>query len=154
MCSSDLTETGSAFDRGFFLTGDLGYRRGDELYVVGRIKDTIIIGGRNVFPQDIEAIVNETEGVIPGRCVAFGVDDPALGTQSLVVVAETRVDGGAARRDLRRRIRHAIAAGADIAPSDVALADHQWLLKSTSGKLSRNLNRQRYLEAQIGRAHV
>ncbi len=133
---------------GRFPTGDFGYLRNGELFVIGRIKDTIIVGGRNIFPQDVEAIVSETVGAIPGRCVAIGVDDLALGTQSLVVIAETHGDQPGARRELRRRIRKAIVDQMDIVPSDVVLAKHMWLRKATSGKPARALNRQRYLDAK------
>jgi acyl-CoA synthetase (AMP-forming)/AMP-acid ligase II len=142
------SDTESAFQDGTFLTGDLGYLRNDELFVIGRIKDTIIVAGRNIFPQDLEAVINETEGAIPGRCVVFGVDDPALGTERLVAIAETNLTDDQSRRALRRRIRLEILRRTDVIPSEVALAEHMWLQKSSSGKLSRALNRQRYLEAK------
>ncbi len=141
-------DTEAAFRSGMFFTGDLGYLRNDELFVIGRIKDTIIVAGRNIFPQDVEAVINEIEGVIPGRCVVFGVDDPSLGTECLVAVAETGLTDLESRRALRKRIRLAAVGLTDVVPSDVVLAEHMWLQKSTSGKLSRTLNRQRYLEAK------
>jgi fatty-acyl-CoA synthase len=142
-------ETAAALSGGWFRTGDLGYLRQGELYVVGRIKDTIIIGGRNVFPQDVEAVVGEIDGVIPGRCVAVGADDLVLGTQSLVVIAETRLTDPAARDGLRRRLHDAIAGRLDLV-AEIALADHMWLRKSTSGKIARAENRDRYLQAKAG----
>jgi fatty-acyl-CoA synthase len=140
-----VADAGAGPQSGCFRTGDLGYLRGAELFVIGRSKDTIIVGGRNIHPQDVEAIVNGVEGVIPGRCVAVGVEDPQLGTQSLVVLAETRLTDLAARAELRRRAREAVASALDVIPGDVALADHLSLHKSTSGKLARGANRDRYL---------
>lgn len=133
---------------GRFRTGDLGYLRGGELYVIGRLKDTIIIGGRNVQPQDVETIVEGVDGVIPGRCVAVGVEDTALGTQSLVILAETLIADAGVRRKLCAGIRERVIGGLDLVPADVALFDPMWLEKSTSGKLSRGANRQRYLAAR------
>jgi hypothetical protein len=138
-------DTRASLRDGWFRTGDLGYLRAGELYVVGRISDMVIVGGRNVFPQDVEAAVSEIEGVIPGRCVACGIDDAALGTQSLLVIAETRESDAARRVDLKRRIHAAVVGQLDLVPSEIALVDHMWLHKSTSGKLSRAENRDRYL---------
>ncbi len=133
---------------GVFFTGDLGYLRNNELFVIGRIKDTIIVAGRNIYPQDVEALIDGTEGAIPGRSVAFGVEDASLGTQGLVIVAETTLKNSDARQDLRKRLRVAVTARLDVAAADIVLAECMWLQKSTSGKLSRALNKQRYLEAR------
>jgi acyl-CoA synthetase (AMP-forming)/AMP-acid ligase II len=81
---------------GWYLTGDYGYLAGGEVYVTGRKKDLIITGGRNVYPQDIELLAGEIEGVHPGRVVAFGVFEEATGTEEVVLVAE--VDAGAEDR--------------------------------------------------------
>ncbi len=136
----------AAFRDGLFRTGDLGYLRDGELFVIGRIKDTIIIGGKNIYPQDIEAICNEVSGVIPGRCVAFGVDDHDLGTQSLVVIVEVASDDIAVRDKVRRQVFQAIVSRTETTPADVLAAPHMWLQKSTSGKISRTRNRDLYLK--------
>ena len=75
---------------GWYVTGDYGFMFQNDLYVIGRTKDIIISAGVNVFPEDIENLVHTVEGVYPGRVVAFGVDDPAQGTESLALVAEMR----------------------------------------------------------------
>jgi acyl-CoA synthetase (AMP-forming)/AMP-acid ligase II len=65
--------TARAFHRGWYLTGDLGYMADGEVYVTGRKKDLIIVGGKNIYPQDLESLASEVEGVHPGRVAAFGV---------------------------------------------------------------------------------
>jgi fatty-acyl-CoA synthase len=130
-----------------FSTGDLGYMRNGELFVVGRIKDTIIIGGKNIYPQDIEAVCNEVEGVRPGRCVAFGVDNPELGTENLIVIVEAMSDEAASREKVRARLFQAIVARTDATPADVIAVPHMYLRKSTSGKISRSKNRETYRQA-------
>ena len=69
--------TAKAFHDGWYLTGDLGYMADGEVYVTGRKKDLIIVGGKNIYPQDLEALAGEVEGVHPGRVVAFGVFNEA-----------------------------------------------------------------------------
>jgi len=63
--------TAQAIQDGWYFTGDMGYLAGGELYITGRKKDLIIVGGKNIYPQDLEAIANTTPGITPGRSVAF-----------------------------------------------------------------------------------
>ena len=132
------------FSDGHFLTGDLGVILGGELYVVGREKDLIIVAGRNVYPQDIETALDDIPGLIPGRSVAFAVPDLNHGTDAVVVLAETRVPAGEQDR-LKREITAKAAQLAGTTPLDIRLVPHMWLVKSTSGKISRAINRDRYL---------
>ena len=81
--------TQQALRNGLFYTGDLGYITNRELFVTGRKKDMIIVGGENYYPQDIEQILNEAEGIIPGRNVVFGAVDRELGTEKIIALAET-----------------------------------------------------------------
>ncbi|MFM2129271.1 MAG: hypothetical protein RL477_817, partial [Pseudomonadota bacterium] len=136
----------SSFLDGWHVTGDIGLLDDDgELYVLGRADDVIIVAGQNIFPQDIEAIVNEVEGAISGRNVAFGVFEPQSGTEALVVLVEVRDPAAAAAAGLDRAIAGRINAGAGISPKQVRLVPHMSLVKSTSGKISRKINRERYL---------
>jgi acyl-CoA synthetase (AMP-forming)/AMP-acid ligase II len=123
---------------------------GGELYVIGRLKDIIIVGGQNVFPEDIEAVVNSVEGVYPGRVVAFGIQDPEYGTENIAVVAELRglFDAKAATA-LERQIHKLVMATAGIAPRHVAVVPERWIVKSTAGKISRRDTRQRFLQERL-----
>jgi fatty-acyl-CoA synthase len=87
-------------DEGWYRTGDKGYIADGEVYIVGRSKDLIINAGKNVYPQDIEAIVNSVAGVHPGRAVAFGVQDEREGTELIAVVAEVDVMDAATRKQV------------------------------------------------------
>ena len=73
---------------GWYATGDYGFLSGRELFVIGRLKDIVIVGGQNVFPEDVEMVVNTVDGIYTGRVVAFGLEDAQVGTENLVVVAE------------------------------------------------------------------
>lgn len=127
---------------GWYRTGDRGYIAAGEVYIVGRSKDLIINAGKNVFPQDIEAVVNTVEGVHPGRAVVFGVPDEREGTELIAVVAE--VD--APDKDLSRRIRQAIASSTTVSAAYVTLVEAGWLIKTSSGKIARAANRDKWLK--------
>ncbi len=134
-----------ALREGRYHTGDLGYLAGGELFVTGRARDLIIVGGRNIYPQDVERVVEGVEGVLPGRVVAVGVPDPRLGTESLAVLAETRATDPATRERLRQEIHAAVAERTEVVPHVVRVLDHRSLLKSSSGKPARGANRERFL---------
>ncbi|MCA9989482.1 MAG: hypothetical protein KDE29_00625, partial [Anaerolineales bacterium] len=69
---------------------DLGYLADGQVFVTGRKKDLIIVGGKNIHPEDLEEIANEVPGVYEGRVVAFGLFSERLGTEQIVIVVETR----------------------------------------------------------------
>ena len=101
---------------GWLDSGDLAYRAGGEIHVCGRRKDLIIKGGRNLVPQEIEEAAAAVEGIRRGCVVAFGVPNAALGTEGLVVVAETRVEGDAARDRLVGAVTERVAEAVDVPP--------------------------------------
>ncbi len=151
----DLTER--AFHEGWYLTGDLGYQADGELYVTGRKKDLIIVGGKNVHPQDLETLASEVPGVHPGRVVAFGVFDDELGTEDVVVVAEAEAEAGspAPEEDQQRladEIRQRINRGSDISVRQVHIVSPRWILKTSSGKLARAANREKFLAERLAEA--
>jgi acyl-CoA synthetase (AMP-forming)/AMP-acid ligase II len=137
--------TAKAFHDGWYLTGDLGYMVNGEVYVTGRIKDLIIVGGKNVHPQDLEALAAEVSGVHPGRVVAFGVFNSDLGTEDVVVVAEADTEDEAERARIGEDIRQHINRGSDVAVRAVQVVGPRWVLKTSSGKLARAANRDKYL---------
>ncbi|MET0209909.1 MAG: AMP-binding protein, partial [Burkholderiaceae bacterium] len=73
-------------------TGDLGFVRDGELYITGRLKDLVIVNGRNIYPQDVEMLVEEVTGFLePNRCAVFGVDDGGHERLSIVLEADRRL---------------------------------------------------------------
>ncbi len=140
----DLSQ--KAFHDGWFLTGDLGYLAEGELYVTGRKKEIIIVGGKNVYPQDLEALAGEVQGIHPGRSVAFGIFNQQLGTEEVALVAEEHVEDPHAREKLAQTVRLAINRGADVAVRHVRLVPRGWVIKTSSGKLARGANRQKFIE--------
>ncbi|MGD8822030.1 MAG: AMP-binding protein [Anaerolineales bacterium] len=139
----DLTD--KAFHDGWYLTGDLGYLADGELYVSGRIKELIIVGGKNVYPQDLEELTYDVDGVYPGRAVAFGVFNEKMGTEDVAVVAEVETTDPDELRSITNGIRAAIAKGSDVAVRYIELVPRGWMIKTSSGKPARNANRDKYL---------
>ena len=131
------------FTDGWFRTGDMGYIADGEVYVIGRTKDLIINAGKNVYPQDIEAIVNEVAGVHAGRAVVFGVPDEREGTELIAVVAETREADPETQQEIGKAIRQEVARQSMVTVSFVQLVDAKWLIKTSSGKIARAANREK-----------
>lgn len=133
------------FHDGWLRTGDLAYTLEGQLVMCGRIKDVIIVGGRNIFPEDVERAVGDLPGVRAGNVIAFGVAGDR-GREALVVVAETRSDDGAAlRQAVGERVRDAVGLPA----RDIVLVAPGSLPKTSSGKLQRSLCRRRYEDGQL-----
>jgi acyl-CoA synthetase (AMP-forming)/AMP-acid ligase II len=143
-------ETEKSLVDGWFKTGDLGYLAGGELYISGRKKDLIIVGGKNIYPQDIEAIVMEVEGVHPGRTVAFGIYNEEKGTEDVVVVAEIEPTHSENERTIGEEIRKRVTQSTAVALRHVFLVDEMWLIKTSSGKTARNANKAKYLKEVLG----
>jgi fatty-acyl-CoA synthase len=137
--------TQRAFYQGWFLTGDLGYMVGDEVYVVGRKKDLIIVGGKNIYPQDLETLANQVPGVHQGRVVAFGIYSPEMGTEEVVIVAEVDEEDAGERQRIEDAIRQRVTRGSDVALRYVQAVGPKWIIKTSSGKIARLANRDKYL---------
>jgi len=138
---------------GWHATGDYGFMSEGELFVIGRFKDIVIVGGNNIFPEDVEAVVNSIPGVYPGRVVAFGVEDQEYGTQSLGIVAEMKDNfEEVAASALEAAIRKLVLTTVGTAPRHVAVVPQRWIVKSTAGKISRRETREKFLRERMAAA--
>jgi 1-acyl-sn-glycerol-3-phosphate acyltransferase len=136
---------------GWMDSGDLGYRADGELFVTGRVKDMIKKAGRNLYPQEIEDIVGGVPGIRRGCVAAFGVADPAIGTERLIVLAETRVTEADARERLRAAVVDRVVAMLGLPPDTVVITGPGAVLKTSSGKVRRSATRAAYLAGALGR---
>jgi acyl-CoA synthetase (AMP-forming)/AMP-acid ligase II len=152
--------TGEETETSWLRTGDLGMIADGQLFVTGRLKELIIIAGRNLFPVDIERTVESSDaGVAPFGVAAFSIDRNGL--ESLIILAEIRREiarpprGEPARpfdaQATIRRIRAAVGAEHDVTPGDVLLCAPGALPRTTSGKLSRLTARGEYLNQTLER---
>ena len=138
--------TQKAFHQGWYLTGDYGYMADGEVYVSGRKKDMIIVGGKNVYPQDLEELAMEVPGVHAGRVSAFGIFNEDEGTEEVVIVAEVETQDDEERARIAEGIRQVITRGSAVALRHVHLVDPKWLVKTSSGKNARLANREKFLK--------
>jgi acyl-CoA synthetase (AMP-forming)/AMP-acid ligase II len=139
----DLTE--KAFRQGWYLTGDYGYISDREVFVSGRKKDMIIVGGKNVYPQDLEALTYEVPGVHAGRSVAFGLFDETQGTEDVVVIAEVDSENAEEQQRIADAIRLHVTKNSEIALRYVKVVGPRWILKTSSGKTARSANKDKFL---------
>lgn len=139
----DATE--AAIKNGWYLTGDYGYLADGELYVSGRKKDLIIVGGKNVYPQDLESLAGEVTGVRKGRCVAFGMYDEESGTEEVVIIAEAESQESD-KELIADAIRKHVAKNSAVAVRHVKVVDETWILKTSSGKTARSANKEKFLK--------
>lgn len=140
----DATE--KAFQQGWYLTGDYGYTLHGEVFVAGRKKDMIIVGGKNVYPQDLESLAYEVPGIHAGRAVAFGIEDPKAGTEEVVIVAEVDTEDENERQQIADSLRQHITKNSAVALRYAHIVSKQWILKTSSGKTARSANREKFLQ--------
>jgi fatty-acyl-CoA synthase len=131
---------------GWYFTGDMGYIANKELYITGRKKDLIIVGGKNIYPQDIENLLNVIEGIHPGRIAVFGLFNEQLGTEDIAIVAEADLEDEEAHTAIKREIRARIAQNTDVTARYVQLVEEKWVIKTSSGKVARDANRQKFIQ--------
>ena len=139
----DLTE--KVFRDGWYLTGDYGYISNREVFVSGRKKDMIIVGGKNIYPQDLEALSYEVPGVHAGRSVAFGMFDEAQGTEDVVIIAEVDSEDADEQQRIADAIRMHVTKNSAIALRFVKVVGPKWILKTSSGKTARSANKEKFL---------
>jgi fatty-acyl-CoA synthase len=140
--------TARAFHDGWYLTGDYGYLDAGEVFVTGRKKDLIIVGGSNIYPQDLEFLADGVPGVHPGRTVAFGIENEAAGTEDVAVLFEA--EPGHDPRRVEDAVRRAVASHSDCSARIVRAVPPMWLIKTSSGKISRTRCREKLLQERAG----
>jgi fatty-acyl-CoA synthase len=142
--------TRAVFHDGWCDSGDLGFFADGELFVTGRHKDIVIKAGRNLHPHQVEELVGEVPGILKGCVAVFGVPDPDLGTERLVVVAESGETAAAILQRLKADIVERVIAGLGIPPDIVAIHGPGTVLKTPSGKIRRAAMRDAYLAGRLG----
>jgi amino acid adenylation domain-containing protein len=138
-----------SFGRPFLRTGDLGFLNRGELFITGRLKDMIIIRGRNLYPQDLEATIRRSHPLLRADgCAAFSID--VNGRERLVTACEVERRAKPAQHgEIIAAIRQAIALEHEIEVDSVLLLKQASIPKTTSGKIRRHACRTGYLERTL-----
>lgn len=132
---------------GWLDTGDLGLMLRGQLIITGRIKDVIFSRGQNFFSHDLERVAESTPGLGPGKALAVGLTNPDRQAEEVVVFLRHRSRELAGFASLAERVAEAIARDLGLAVDHVLPVEV--IPKTTSGKLRRNLLRQRYLAGEF-----
>jgi fatty-acyl-CoA synthase len=142
---NDEEKTAEAIRDGLLHTGDLGYLdAGGDLYVTGRIKDMIIVGGRNLAAEDYEFWTERVDGVRLGNAIAFAVPE----REYVVVVAETKKPADEAE-DVARAVMESLRDRLPRGPEEVVLVAPGTLPKTSSGKRRRGACREQYASGSL-----
>ncbi len=142
---ADLTRL--AFCDGWYRSGDLGFLLRGELFVIGRKRDLLIVGGENIYAQDLEEIAFRHPAIHDGRAVAIGVYNPDMGTEEIVLVAEVeRAELLQNAEAIESEIRRNIAANTGVSVRSIFLKPPQWIVKSTAGKPARSTTREKLMQ--------
>lgn len=144
-------QTRNLFHGQWLDTGDLAYIAAGEVFLTGRVKEIIIRGGRNIYPHELEAAVNDIEGIRRGCTAVFGSTDPETGTERLVVLAESRKKDEPSLERMRRQITEITVDLLGAPPDDVVIAPPGTVLKTSSGKIRRTACRALYEADQLDR---
>ncbi|HEY2913363.1 MAG TPA: condensation domain-containing protein, partial [Candidatus Angelobacter sp.] len=135
-------------EQGFLRTGDLGFIYEGYLYITGRLKELIIIRGRNYYPQDIERTARESCPSIQfGTGAAFSI--PLGAEERLVLVQEISRHGHVAEEEIFGSIRTAIAEEYEIQTHEIVLVKSGTVPKTSSGKIQRRLCREDFLQGNL-----
>ena len=125
-------------EQGWYDTGDLGYlTEMDNVVVCGRVKDVIIMAGRNIYPTDIERAASRVQGVRPGCAVAVRLDAGHSRETFAVAVESNAWQEPAEVRRIERQVAHEVVAEVDVRPRNVAVLEPGTIPKTPSGKLRR-----------------
>ena len=144
----DAERTAERIRDGVYFTRDLGFMYDNHLYVLGRLDDLIIINGRNLYAHEVEAAVHSVEGLKPGRTVAIAWFDSRIGSETLVIMAERAVTNERPDKDIRHDISQVVHSIFNVMPRAIELLDEGRLVKTSSGKISRKENLERFIAAR------
>jgi fatty-acyl-CoA synthase len=133
----------------WLVTGDLGYRVQGRLFVCGRVKDILIVRGRNYYPSDIEWSVSELPGVRRGNVVAFGIE--VDGEEQLVICCEGAASDASA---IREATYSCVSEQFGLAVYEVLVAPLASLPRTSSGKPQRRRTRQMFIDGTLPRART
>lgn len=151
----EATIKGDQGGHAYLRTGDLGFIYKEELFICGRLKDLIIVGGRNYYPQDIEATAEAvSQNLRPGCSAAFTIDQTHEGGEEVALVMELREvpppnQAEAVCNKLANEVRAAITQEHSLSLSQIVFLKTKTVPKTTSGKIARAWCRKAFLAGTL-----
>ena len=147
----DSVRSQALFHDGWLDSGDLAYIAEGRIFITGRIKDIIIKGGRNIYPEEIEQAVGDIEGIRKGCVAAFACPDPKTGSEQLVVVAETRSKDAATLSKLHSEVSERVTDLLEMPADQVFITAPHSVPKTSSGKIRRSTTRDLFETGKLGK---
>lgn len=137
---------------GEYYSGDLGFIKNNELYVLGRSDDVIVTHGKKIIAHAIENHLSSFDEIKSGRVLAFGENNKRLGTNSISLIIETsKILNEEEIKILKEKINSAVSKEFDLSFFNIYIVANGWLIKSSSGKISRTNSYQKYLKELSGK---
>ena len=154
---NDTVASADGMDRNelYLRTGDLGFLHQGELFICGRLKDLIIVGGRNYYPQDVEATAEAaTDAIRPGCSAAFSIDPTREGGEEIALVVELKEVPKAAQVQsvclpLANAIRGSVNQQHSLGLSEIVFLHPKTVPKTSSGKIARAWCRKSYVNGSL-----
>lgn len=150
----NIEATKAIYYDGWWDSGDYAYIAEGEVYITGRKKDIIIKAGRNLYPQEIEEVASQAEGVRRGCVVAVGILDAKMGTEKLVIIAETVETKSKNKALISAEITEKITVVIGLPPDEVYLVPPRTIPKTSSGKLQRSATKKMILEGKLAKGRL
>lgn len=135
---------------GWLDSSDLAYIANGNVFITGRVKDIIIKGGRNIYPQEIEEGVGDLAGIRKGCVAAFASTDPKTGTERLIVVVETRTTDAVELENLQQSVSVRVSDILGMPPDQVVIMQPRAIPKTSSGKIRRSTTRDLFESGKLG----
>ena len=146
----DPEKSRALFHDGWLDSSDLAYIANGNIFITGRVKDIIIKGGRNIYPDEIEQAVGDVEGIRKGCVAAFASADPQSGSERLIVVAETRSTDPAAQIQLQQSVAETVTDVLGMPADQVIIAAPHAVPKTSSGKIRRSTTCELFETGKLG----
>ena len=144
-------KTGALFHSGWLDSSDLAYIAEGNVFITGRIKDIIIKGGRNIYPEEIEEAVGSLPGIRKGCVAAFASADQRTGSERLIIVAETRSTDLAVHTKLEHEVAQVVTDVLGLPADEVIISPPHTVPKTSSGKIRRSTIQDLYATGKLGK---
>ncbi|MCP5072081.1 MAG: AMP-binding protein [Rhodobacteraceae bacterium] len=146
----DQKKSETLFHDGWLDSSDLAYAAEGNIFITGRVKDIIIKGGRNIYPEEIEEAVGNLSDIRKGCVAAFASADARTGSERLIVVAETRSTDIAIQENLQQEVTQTVTDILGVPADEVVIAPPHTVPKTSSGKIRRSTMAQLYETKKLG----